>query len=596
METSGGALIHINHGIKNRNAEAQAVAALCNRPIGTLPIHQDDGTTTVLGPGGIALLAPTGTDLWRYERALEQLGLPFASQAGKSLLRRQEVQDFVALTRVLANAADLVAFGALMRGPLVGLTEEELLDVTAALPVEAGRPAPRFSATTPIEHVTHPIACCALSILQDLRRRTRETTPSLLLAEAAERLLVRPILAARERSDSARAAANIEAVIERAKPYGVKGLATFARDISRDWKGNAAYTEGRVDADGDAIELMTIHSAKGLEWPVVIPINTGTILRRRDALVHRTSDNSLHWLIGEVVPPELSGALASDDESLARERERLWYVACTRTRDLLVIPDLSEANQRSWARVVELGIRDLPSVTLPPGGTAPEQEPPTENEQTADRFAEEQEIIAAASTPVAWRRPSDHDEDRALTADAAAAPESVEALETPLPLGAGRIPGLVLHKLMEEVLTNEVLEDRDHLRRRAELLIRQLAILAEPGEVLPSPDEVADTALRTWQISEVAELRPFLTPEVPIYGMVPDAAKPTAIAVRIDALAVRDGAVVTVLDWKSDTAPSQHEIQMHVAQVQDYLQLTGTPRGALVYMTSGTVRRVDRAP
>ena len=579
-----------------RNAEAQAVAALCSRLIGRLQIRQDDGTTTLLGPGGIALLARTGTDLWRYERALEQHGLPFASQAGKSLLRRQEVQDFVALTRVLADAGDLVAFGSLMRGPLVGLTEEELLDVTAALPSKTGRPRPRFSATTPIEHVSHPVARRVLSILQDLRRRARETTPSLLLDEATERFLVRPILAARERSDSARAAANIEAVIERAKPYGVKGLAAFARDISRDWRRNSSYTEGRVDADGDAIELITIHSAKGLEWPVVIPINTGTILRRRDPLVHRISDNSLHWLIGEVVPPELSGALASDDESQARGRERLWYVACTRARDLLVIPDLSEANQRSWARVVELGIRELPNITLPPRGAAAQQEASAENEQTAERFAEEQTTIAAASVPVTWRRPSDHDEDRALTADAAATPESVEALDTPLPLGAGRIRGLILHKLMEEVLTNETQEDHPRLKRRAELLIRQLAILAVPGEVLPSPEEVAGTVLRTWQLPEVAALRPFLTPEVPIYGTVPDAAKPTAMAARMDALAVRDGAVVTVLDWKSDTAPSQHEIQMHVAQVRDYLQLIGASRGALVYMTSGTVRWVDRAP
>ena len=44
----------------------------------------------------------------------------------------------MALARVLADAGDTLAFGALMRGPLVGLTEEELLDITAALP-----PAPR---------------------------------------------------------------------------------------------------------------------------------------------------------------------------------------------------------------------------------------------------------------------------------------------------------------------------------------------------------------------------------------------------------------------------------------------------------------------
>src|SRR6267154_1062207 len=96
--------------------------------------------------------------LWRYERALEGRGLPIASQAGKGLFRRQEVQDFVALARVIADAGDTLAFGALMRGPLVGLTEEELLDITAALPPQADRfdALSRFSLTTKADDVAHP--------------------------------------------------------------------------------------------------------------------------------------------------------------------------------------------------------------------------------------------------------------------------------------------------------------------------------------------------------------------------------------------------------------------------------------------------------
>ncbi len=62
----------------------------------------------------------------------------------------------------------------------------------------------------------------------------------------------------------------------------------FARDVSRDWRIGAAYNEGRVDAEGDAIEIITIHSAKGLEWPVVIPINTATLLARTSS---SSSDN-----------------------------------------------------------------------------------------------------------------------------------------------------------------------------------------------------------------------------------------------------------------------------------------------------------------
>lgn len=294
-----------------RDAEAEAVADLCTRLIGNLPIRDEDGAIVPLTAGGIALLAPTGAELWRYERALEQRGLPIASQAGKSLFRRQEVQDLLALARVLADAGDTLAFGALLRGPLVGLTEEELLDITVGLPPHLDRAeAPqRFSVLTDVDHVAHPLARRTLAILQDLRKRVRATTPALLLAEAIERLAVRATLAAREGDRSARAAANLEAFLERARPYGVRGLRKFVRDLAREWRDGVPHNEGRVDAEGDAIEIITIHSAKGLEWPVVIPINTGTLLRSREAFVYRADDETLHWLIGDVVPPELLRAL-----------------------------------------------------------------------------------------------------------------------------------------------------------------------------------------------------------------------------------------------------------------------------------------------
>ena len=373
-----------------RDAEAEAVADLCARLIGNVTIRDEDGALAPLMPGGIALLTPTGSELWRYEHAFEARGLPITSQAGKGLFRRQEVQDIVALARVLADGGDTLAFGAFMRCPLVGLSEEELLDITAGLPPLADRPdaIPHFSLATDPDQVTHPVARSVLMILQDLRRRARATTPALLLAEAVERLAVRPLLSAREGERSARAAANVEALLERARPYGVKGMKRFARDVSRDWRGGAAYNEGRVDAEGDAIEIITIHSAKGLEWPVVIPINTATLLRSREPFVHRADDDTLHWVIGDVVPPELRAALETDVESLMRERERLWYVACTRARELLIIPQLGQAEQKSWARVVNLGHDVLPELDVSRMTPAPMPiSADRPNTQTAEMFA-----------------------------------------------------------------------------------------------------------------------------------------------------------------------------------------------------------------
>ena len=78
----------------------------------------------------------------------------------KGLFRRQEIQDLIALTRVLADRRDTLALGALLRGPLVGLTEEELLDIVWALPRPEGAPQslPRLDLGVPLDSVAHPHA------------------------------------------------------------------------------------------------------------------------------------------------------------------------------------------------------------------------------------------------------------------------------------------------------------------------------------------------------------------------------------------------------------------------------------------------------
>ena len=116
-----------------RSRSRKSSGYLCT-PHWGLTITRADKTRGLLRAGDIALLSPGHTELWRYERALEQRGLAVSSQAGQTLMRRQETQDILALLRVLADSSDTLAFGALMRGPLVGLSEQELLDITAAIP------------------------------------------------------------------------------------------------------------------------------------------------------------------------------------------------------------------------------------------------------------------------------------------------------------------------------------------------------------------------------------------------------------------------------------------------------------------------------
>lgn len=573
-----------------RDEEAAIVAQICRRLIGAIHIKRADGSKSLLMPGDIALLAPTGTELWRYERALESAGLSVASQAGKTLLRQQEAQDVLALLRVLADPADTLAFGAFMRGPMVGVTDEELLDIAEAVHQTSGETEPHrlFDVRTQPDLVSHPVARSVLITLQYLRTRAVATTPRILLAEAIEKLHLRVVLAARHGNRSARALANLDALIEMARPYDVSGLRTFVRDLQSDWELRTQRTEGRIDASTDAVEIVTIHSSKGLEWPVVIPINTSTTFRPPPQFVHRRSDNTLHWIIGGVTPPVLEAAREEEAHQESLERERMWYVTCTRARDLLIIPELPAASAQSWFRILDLGVQGLPKLDLDQlPQPAPLQRPAAANQQTAEQFEQEAGAVAMAAPSLTWIRPSDHDHDRAEALDPAAKTVD-EAFDFVQPIGPGRVRGVLLHKLMEEFLTGELLDTDPVMveQRAAQLLEELLGEEAPSSDARPEPKEMARTALNTIGFAAVATLRRHLIPEIPIWSSLADG---TLVAGRADAVAVENGNIVAALDWKSDVAPSHQERSDYIGQMRSYLTTTGARRGALVYMTLGEI-------
>lgn len=267
------------------------------------------------------------------------------------------------MIRALADTRDTLALGALLRGPLVGLTEQELLDITASMPVEDSRIVGLSLRTDPTT-IGNPVAREVLSILGDLRRRMNGTTPASILAEAIERLRIRAVVAARSADQAARSLANIDGLIERARSYDVRGFVQFARDVDDEWSSGSGSPEGMIEADGQSIEIVTVHSSKGLEWPVVIPINRASMPRRAEAFVHRRRDESLHWALGQIVSPGLGEALRTEEAEKKDENVRLLYVACTRAMELLVIPDFTWSNDTSWAKLLDFKLNDIPELDI----------------------------------------------------------------------------------------------------------------------------------------------------------------------------------------------------------------------------------------
>jgi ATP-dependent exoDNAse (exonuclease V) beta subunit len=230
------------------------------------------------------------------------------------------------------------------------------------------------------------------------------------------------------------------------------------------------------------------------------------------------------------VEPTAYAALRSwSEQELARERVRLWYVATTRARDLLVLPRHSaKLPDNCWAKIVDFGLESLDGLDSEIGeGRRTAVEAP-ENAQTRQTFAAEAAEIAGLRRTLVWQRPSRDEADGASALPPLPLfenPEDAEeATEIPAPAVAGSSTrGLILHKLIEELLTGELQGGVLEIERRSVELLGQLGIkpVDDPRAGI-APTEIAGTVVRTLDLPEIAQLRSRLVPEHTVFGHRPD--------------------------------------------------------------------------
>jgi exodeoxyribonuclease-5 len=184
----------------------------------------------------------------------------------------------------------------------------------------------------------------------------------------------------------------------------------------------------------------------------------------------------------------------------------------------------------AWINLLDLTLAELPSLDisrLPLGKAVADAEPA--NAQTRELFAAEAEAIAARQTRLTWLAPSRdesasgavlQEEESGIWMSAA----DSQPVETTIAVQGGRERGLILHKLMEEILTGEIDEAAPALVVRANELIRELgrSPVADPMVGL-SPEELAGCVVRTLALPEIAALRPHLLPEFSVYAADADA-------------------------------------------------------------------------
>jgi ATP-dependent exoDNAse (exonuclease V) beta subunit len=271
-----------------------------------------------------------------YVRALEARGVHHVLVGGKTFHDREEVETIrAALTAVEWPDGELSVF-ATLRGALFAIGDEELLDWRH-----------RLGAFHPFripEGADGPIAE-ALLLLQRLHRR-RNYVP---VADTIQRLLheTRAHVGLVLRPAGEQALANVLHVAELARQYEGGGGISFRGfvDELRIAAESAQAGEAPILEEGsDGVRMMTVHKAKGLEFPIVILADITCKLARPEAGRWIDREHGLCALkLGGWAPVDL---LLHDGEEASRDRaeaERLAYVAATRARDVLVVPAIGDA-------------------------------------------------------------------------------------------------------------------------------------------------------------------------------------------------------------------------------------------------------------
>lgn len=388
------------------------------------------------------LLRSRNTLLTNLEETFRKFSIPFQVVGGIGFWQRQEVRDMVMLARCLANAADEMALFAVLRGPLAGLDDSELLFLStlgsdrllqglrllvllndtltgrteiedadrewverefaqADLPIEILRES--FAKLGPERRAIMWTAARRLGLSGVWRQRVDRMPHADLLRRALDESEAWLVYAAEPEGD--RRIANLRLLLDEVRQLEASrpaSLADTARRLTR--LVDEADREEQAEVatpDGDAVQIMTVHAAKGLEFPVVVVVGLERQFRSDSSPVYLL-DRHQHLRAAGVDPelgarlqalpvisfrdpempllkvkPLLHQALTTIEREQSRTEEaRIFHVALTRAMSVLILAGAARwPDGRCWQSWVHAAI-ELPDdfagdQWLPPSGEMP---------------------------------------------------------------------------------------------------------------------------------------------------------------------------------------------------------------------------------
>lgn len=544
----------------------------------------------------VAVLALTTTALQRLFDELDQLHLPYSSRGGKLFLSDPLHRQFLLGLRALADKDDGVALAALLRPPFFGVDPADLARERAVakspqlvLDAEAKESVARAQAVR--------------ELVSDLRRRRFERSPGATARDLLERTAF--ARAAALGPNGAQRVARLRDLCLAFEQVAARDGLDFdaATQVVRGWIDDPAAMDAPPPLGEDALQVMTVHQAKGLEFPVVVLWDAeAELVAQEGRRCWQVDREGAGWVLRvDVVTweePRLSNLVAIEKEFLDAERLRHAYVAATRARDLLVVPQVGTVPnlKKLWGNLVETVRKDL--VHVHPEWNETVTPPPAWGRYVARaKTAAPDASSLAVELDAQWTKAR----DQALVPRLA--PSSVTRLahegraddeesdDPPRPRGRrasrfGPVFGDTVHGAIGLCLEEPALEIGVAVARAAKAL----------GLTEHEREAVADVERALATLKQLG-LRRRPDPTLQLEYPVAQATGEALIVGYVDLLALLPDDLV-VLDFKTDAVPQAGPPPEYAAQVHGYarmLEAAGlagkrTLRCGLLYTADGNVR------
>lgn len=390
--------------------EAEAIGKwLREEMLGREAIVESGENKEVVSPRHIAILLRKLTDVSKYLEVFRRYNIPYIVEGERHFYATQEVIDFVNLLKAIDNPCDTLSLVGVLRSPLGGLSDSEIEEMNRLSLLDYRIPDETLkkgiTGVSLLKHLDR-FLCDLYGPLRRLHSEAGAKSPPEAICSIFATLPVLELAASSFHGEQA--LANLQKIqkisesVSHKSDLTFKGFTTLLEKRVETLKeeGESLLTEETVDA----VRILSIHKAKGLEFPVVILAGMHSASKGGEDSVSVLYDWSTNEMGLKVDNLRNYGAVMLNERRMSRDEEeqkRLLYVAMTRARECLILSGAlyRRGNRESFLSMIRdvtgdplgdetfneivIGEGRIRQTLIDPAGCVPQYSPETDKKQEA---------------------------------------------------------------------------------------------------------------------------------------------------------------------------------------------------------------------